>query len=215
MPDQRAAASLRRTTDSFTICQPYRPAESAMRPRRHAEFRSMKFRRLEDRAAAWLTGHFRPCPPATALRPCRPRQQARPAVRAGIQMRNSHADRPGRPSHAHRRGAAQGRRRVGGGSRRGGGRLRQRQSRRPRLARRDRDPDLYRPHQGRPYRARREMDHRAGIADHDRDRRPLGVRLSRQRQGDGADDREGEDRQRRRLHGVPPEPCRAARRLSA
>ena len=58
------------------------------------------------------------------------------------------------------------------------------------------------------------MDHRPGIADHDRDRRPLGFWLPRQRQGDGADDRKGEDRQRRRLHGVPPEPCRAACRLS-
>ena len=58
------------------------------------------------------------------------------------------------------------------------------------------------------------MDHRSGIADHDRDRRPLGFWLPRQRQGDGADDREGEDRQRRGLHRVPPEPCRAARRLS-
>src|ERR1044072_7794397 len=46
------------------------------------------------------------------------------------------------------------------------------------------------------------MDHRSGIADHDRDRRPLGLRFSRQRQGDGADDRKGEDRQRSGLHGV-------------
>ena len=77
------------------------------------------------------------------------------------------------------------------------------------------DPDLYRPHQGRPYRARREMDHRPGIADHDRDRRPLGLRLPRQRQGDGADHRQGQDRQCRGLHRVPPEPCRPARALSA
>ena len=76
-------------------------------------------------------------------------------------------------------------------------------------------PDLYRPRQGRPYRARREMDHRPGIADHDRDRWPLGVRLPHQREGDGADHQQGEDRQRRCLHGVPPEPCRAARALSA
>ncbi len=59
------------------------------------------------------------------------------------------------------------------------------------------------------------MDHRAGIADHDRDRRPLGLRLSCQRQGDGADDRKGENRQRRGLHGVPAKPCRTARRLPA
>ena len=58
------------------------------------------------------------------------------------------------------------------------------------------------------------MDHRPGIADHDRDRRPLGLWLPRQRQGDGADDRKGEDRQCRGLHRVPAEPCRAARRLS-
>ena len=76
-----------------------------------------------------------------------------------------------------------------------------------------RDPDLHRPHQGRPYRSRRAMDHRAGIADHDRDRRPLGFWLSRQRQGDGADHRKGEDRQCRGLHGVPSESCRPPRRL--
>src|SRR5438093_652243 len=35
--------------------------------------------------AAWLTGYFHACPAAAALRPCRPRQQARPAVRAGVQ----------------------------------------------------------------------------------------------------------------------------------
>ena len=93
--------------------------------------------------------------------------------------------------------------------------MRQRQSRRPRLAWRDSGPDLYRPHQGRPHRARRQMDHRAGIADHDRHRRPLGFRLPRQRQGDGAHHREGEDRQRRRLHRVPAEPRRTSRRLSA
>ncbi len=51
--------------------------------------------------------------------------------------------------------------------------------------------------------------------DHDRDRRPLGVRLSRQCQGDGADDREGQDGERRGLHRVPAEPCRSPRRLSA
>ena len=109
----------------------------------------------------------------------------------------------------------QGRRRIRRGGPGGRRRLRQRQPRRPRFPRRHRDPDLHRPHQGRPHRARREVDHRAGIADHDRDRRPLGLWLPRQRQGDGTDDREGEDRQCRGLHRVPAKPCRAARRLSA
>ena len=94
------------------------------------------------------------------------------------------------------------------------GRLRQRQSGGSRFPRHYRDPDLYRPHQGRPYRSRREMDHRAGIADHHRDRRPLGFWLSRQRQGDGADHRKGEDRQCRGLHGVPAKSRRPPRRLS-
>ena len=94
-------------------------------------------------------------------------------------------------------------------------RLRQRQPRGPRLARHHRRPDLHRPHQGRPHRARRAVDDRAGVADHHRHRRPLGLRLPRQRQGDAADHRQGEEDQRRRLHGVSPEPRRPARRLSA
>ena len=61
----------------------------------------------------------------------------------------------------------------------------------------------------------RPVDDRAGIAGHDRHRRPLGLRLPRQRQGDAADHRQGEEDQRRRLHGVPPEPCRPAGGLSA
>ena len=52
------------------------------------------------------------------------------------------------------------------------------------------------------------------MADHDRDRRPLGLWLPRQRQGHGTHHRQGEDRQCRGLHRVPSEPCRAARALS-
>src|SRR5947209_19749783 len=35
--------------------------------------------------AAWLTGYFHACPALAALRPCRLRQQARPAIGAGAQ----------------------------------------------------------------------------------------------------------------------------------
>ncbi len=59
------------------------------------------------------------------------------------------------------------------------------------------------------------MTDRAGIAYNDGDRRALGFWLPRQCQGDGADHREGAQDQRRRLHGVSPEPRRPARRLSA
>ena len=129
--------------------------------------------------------------------------------------RTCNADRSSRPPHENRLRAAAGRRRIAGGGGRRRRRLRQRQSGGPRLARHHRRPDLHRPHQGRPHRARRASGDRAGIAGHHRHRRPLGLRLPRQCQGDAADHRQGEEDQRRRLHRVPPEPRRPARRLSA
>ena len=74
---------------SFTICQPYRrPAPAGMREAPP----KASFRILQDEIphhartvpAAWLTGYFHACPAAAALRACRLRQQARPAIRAGI-----------------------------------------------------------------------------------------------------------------------------------
>ena len=134
--------------------------------------------------------------------------------RAGADKRNPHADRPGRPSHAHRRGATQGRRRVGRGSQAVAvGCVN------ANLAGHDSHGVIAIP----TYIDRIKVGHIVPgakwtivqeIPDHDRDRRPLGFRLLRQRQGNGADDREGEDRQRRGLHGVSPEPCRTAGRLS-
>ena len=53
------------------------------------------------------------------------------------------------------------------------------------------------------------------FADDDRRRRPLGVRLRRQRAGDAADHREGREEQRRRRDGVSPGPYRPAVELYA
>ncbi len=99
-----------------------------------------------------------PCRRRFASMTARGNKQDPPFARALEARGNPHAEGSGRPSHPYRRGAAQGRRGVRGGSRGGSRRLHQRQSCRPRLARRDRDSDLYRPRQGRPYRARRQMD---------------------------------------------------------
>ena len=129
--------------------------------------------------------------------------------------RKRNADRSSRPPQDNRLRSVAGRRCIAGGGRRRGRRLRQRQSRGPRLAWHHRRPDLHRSHQGRPHRARRQVDHRAGIAGHDRHRRPLGLRLPRQCQGDATHHRQGEEDQCRGLHRVPAKPCRPAGGLSA
>ena len=129
--------------------------------------------------------------------------------------RKRNADRSSRPPQDNRLRSVAGRRCIAGRGGRRGRRLRQRQSRGPRLARHHRRPDLHRSHQGRPHRARRQVDHRAGIAGDDRHRRPLGLRLPRQCQGDATDHRQGEEDQCRGLHRVPPEPRRPAGGLSA
>jgi len=64
-----AATSLRRTTGSFTICQPYRRRGPAgMRAcRQYSNFAGWNSEPSSTVPAAWLTGYFHACPAAAAL----------------------------------------------------------------------------------------------------------------------------------------------------
>ena len=149
-----------------------------------------------------------PCSGATALRPCRKAIINKTRISRGHFVRKPHADRSSRPSHTHRRGIAQGRRRFRRGSKRGGHGLRQRQPRRH---------DSHGVIQIPTYIDRIKAGHivpgapgsSAGNRHHDGSRRPWGFGLCRQRPGDATDDREG-----RRGPTSPPPRC-FARAISA
>ena len=142
----------------FTIYQPARSAGSRGPADAVADLQGEIPKPSTTVPAAWLTGYFHACPAVAALTPCGRDNKQDPPPRGRQSLVPCRSFRP-------TVSLALAQRCCGPPARR---RKKRTQSLLAvstpispvTIPRRDRDPDLYRPHQGRPYRTRRDMDHR-------------------------------------------------------